>query len=320
MARYIGNDKLGFIETRGIRKEKDMKLDYFFHYWQGHLFERLMRLFVYEGWMPYPQRELEKKLLRAGVAAEVADEYRGLMVTCGSLSGITEYTDVFKYVTYDNPVAKGGTLTLGKSAVVCYNNSTMLSCTAYIDRYASLLAHLDVSIRCAAVNIRAQDVFLTNNETGRDTVNEWYNKLYNGDTMAILDKNIFSPSDNIVNASSKQPSYILDLLSASTEIIRDFYRGIGVRFVREKTSNTVVDEVTNDEQLLLFNIDDMLQCRKDYCEERNRVFGGRFDELNSRSMLGYKFKEYVPLTVRLNPIFERIGTEGGNEDESTKTE
>ena len=315
MARYIGNGvtaRLEYEEERGVRKEEHLDLDFFYSFWRGQFFERLMRLFVYDGWMPYPQRELEKRLLRAGVAAEVYDEQAGLMVTYGSLHGITEYYDVFKYLTYANPAAKGGTKTIGKNVAVVYNNSTMLSVNPFIDRYASLAAHIDLSIRCSAINLRAQNVLLADNEATRDTMNEWYKKLYRGDTMAILDKGLFVPSDSVIPTGGYSSSSLTDEMTALTELMRSFYRDIGVRFAKDKKSNMIQDEVTSDEQMLLFNIDDMLENRKEFCWEHNRIFESRFDEINSKSLWGYKFEEYIPLTVKLNPIFEKIG---GSDDE-----
>lgn len=323
MAKYIDGNipTLKFeIDEKGVRKEEYLDLNYFYSFYRGQLFERLMQLFVYKGWMPYPQRELEKRLLRSGIVAEVADPICGLMATYGSLSGVTEYYDMFKFVTYGNPVAKGGTLTIGKNAVVCYNNSTMLSVNAFIDRYASLLAHIDLSIRCAAINLRAQDILISGNEATRDTLDAWYSKLYNGSTSAILDKKFFNMNESVVNlAHSGATTPLTELLSSHTEIMRAFYRDIGVRFTKDKKSNMIVDEVTSDEQLLLFNIDDMLQCRRDFCEEHNRVFGARFDELNPFSRWGYKFTEYQPLTVELNPLFETISESEGKKDVDIST-
>lgn len=315
MAHYNGNGDFLFYEMRGRKKEREIDIDFYYNFWQGNLFERLMRLFIYKGWMPYPQRELEKRLLRSGVCAEVNDPKVGLLCTYGALSGVTEYYDMFRYVTYANPISKSGMLTIGKNAVVWMNNSTFLPVNALIDKHASILAHINLTTRSIAINNRAQDILLASNESTRDTLNEWYENLYRGKPSAIMDKSLFSPSDSVANLGGRITGSLLDAISAETEALRGFYRDIGVRFAKDKRSNTVTDEVTSDEQMLLFNIDDMLKCREEGCEEHNRVFASRFEEINAKSIHGYKFNEYVPLTVELNPLFEIISSESEVSDD-----
>ena len=71
-----------------------------------------------------------------------------------------------------------------------------------------------------------------------------------------------------------------------------FFRDIGVKFEQEqKKAQLTEDEVTADEQLLLINIDDMLQERREGAERVNKLFG-------------------LNLSVSINPAYDRREASG----------
>ena len=61
-----------------------------------------------------------------------------------------------------------------------------------------------------------------------------------------------------------------------TKLLKAFYADIGVRATFDKKSNAVVDEVTSDTSMLLYNISDMLEARQEGADETNRLFGTNY--------------------------------------------
>lgn len=281
--------------TSRVSKEKSINVNYMYRYYQKFLFERLMRIFIWDS-LPFPQRELEYRLLKAGGAAVVRDEKVGTMVTWASLSGVTQYLDVFRYVTYAAPTAKGGTLTIGEDALVVYNTDTRLEMQSHVDSYASLLAHWYMSVKLSLVNYRSQEILVANNDNTRANIQKWYDGMYNGKPLAILDDTLMELGNGILNLSSKSSGTPLnDLIYAGNDIMRSFYRDIGIRYVKEKKANMVADEVSSDDQMLLYNINDMSYNRQKFVEEYNNLFVPKFGE--------------KPISCRLNPLFKIIGGE-----------
>ena len=61
-------------------------------------------------------------------------------------------------------------------------------------------------------------------------------------------------------------------VDVKNEIMRMFYNDIGVRYTRDKKERMIESEVENDQQLLLFNINDMLRQRENACKKINELF------------------------------------------------
>lgn len=308
---------LELLEKIGIRKEQNIDLGYVYAHFRGFLFERLMRIFIYDNTTPFPEREIEYRYLKSGAVAIVNDSKVGLMAAWASLSGVTEYTDVYKYITYAAPTAQGGTLTIGRQAVVSYNNSMHQSLQSHVEIYASLMAHWYLTLRCGLINARSQDVLVAVDDNTRDNIDKWYDDMYNGKPRAILNDTLFGLADSVGNltSSAKNGGNLSDLFNTGNEILRAFFRDIGIRYARPKNSNTVESEVTSDQQMLLYNIDDMFAQRKQLCDDYNALFVDGLKLANTR------------MTVRINPIFDVISDsyadtdsikeEGFNDDDNT---
>lgn len=293
------NDIYALENDYGIRDIANMDVNIYFKMWQKFLKEKIMRIFIYEG-LPFPQRELEYRALFSGGAVIVRDDKIGIMCSYASLSGVTQYTDIFTKCTYAAPTAAGGTKSIGRDAVVLYNNSLMQNMMPFIDRYASLFAHLDVTLRNLAVNMRTQDIIAVSDDATKDSVIAWYKALYKGASEVIIDDSLIDLDNGIKNvASTKSLPALSDIISSQNELLRSFYRDIGIRFAKEKKSNMIESEINADEQLLLFNVDDMLYCRQQLCKDYNNVFS-----------------DMTPISVRLNPTFTKISRGvGGNDNE-----
>lgn len=286
--------------------EKTWDLERSFRYWRRMLYERLMRLFVWSG-LPFPTREIERVLLTSGACVVVDDPKAGVMVTYAALSGVTVYPDVFTHATYSAPTALGGTRKIGRGCVYGYANSIQMSMIPHIEYYASLLAHNYMSIKMEMVNLRAQDVFSATDQQTRDSIIDWHKGLYDGKMLAIFDDTLAELSTSIQNlATTRGQSHLKDLLECQNDLVRNFYRDIGVRYTKEKRANMVTDEVNSDSQLLMYNIDDMLNCRQQIADDYNQYIVPNSDTNLSQ------------VSVTLNPIFTLL--DDGEESDSSDIE
>ncbi len=278
-------------------EEESFNLEKLFDMWTRFLFERIIRIFEWTG-LPFPQREMERAAMLTGityVAWHNADV--GLVTGNGNVYGVTRYSDVYDTVIYSMPKEGGGTIhgkrKIGEKAVAFYNNSCMMGMVEFIQRYASLMTHADLTLRCALVNLRDQDVFFTGDSSTREAINAYYRDKYKGNVSAILDSSLMM-TEGVGTANLAKSSYVMnikDIVEVHNEILRMFYRDIGVRWAREKKGNMTSNEVESDAQLLLFNVSDMLACREEFCNEYNKVF--------------QKFG-VAPISVKLSNDFELV--------------
>ena len=269
----------------GKKAEKDiLKLDYSFKYWSDMLFEKCMRIFTWAG-LPFPQKEIESRLLIDGYCGFLKDSKVGLMVASGGMSGVTHYYDEFTTFNWSTVgVANTKSRAIGKDCVIINNNQLRNPILPMVLRYASLLAHADISLKCALINTRETNTYASSDENTAENINRYYDKLYNGDSASILDESLIESVKNISNREST--TAIKDCLSARTDLLSNFFKEIGVKSANDKKERMIESEVDSNNQLLLFNISDMLAERKKACEEINKIFG-----TNITVELSEEFKE-----------------------------
>ena len=265
-----------FLEYYGFSKKfekNEFKLDASIKYWCNMLFEKIVRVFVWDG-LPtdMPQREIETRLILNGFCGMVKDGAKGIMVATGGMSGPTQYADIFTKFTYSAPTAQGGTKVIGKDCVIINNSALRNPLYPLVYRYAFLLSHADISLKCALVNARYTDLFSTDDQQTAESVRAVRNKIYDGDYDCIVDSSIIGALQNMANTDNTSNT-LKQIMETRTDLLRGFYNDIGIRFVKDKKERMITDEVSDDNQMLLFNISDMLHQREKACEEIKNVFG-----------------------------------------------
>ena len=285
-----------YLTKYGLSKktEKDiLKLDYSFNYWCDMLFEKCMRIFTWTG-LSFPQKEIENRLLIEGFCGFLKDSKVGFMVASGGMSGVTQYYDEFTTFNWSTVgVANTKSRVIGKDCVIINNNQLRNPILPMVFRYASLLAHADISLKCALINTRETNTYASSDENTAENINKFYDRLYNGDSASILDESLIESVKNISNREST--TAIKDCLSARTDLLSNFFKEIGVKSANDKKERMIESEVDSNNQLLLFNISDMLAERKKACEEINKLFG-------------------TNITVELSDEFKEL--QGGARDEN----
>ena len=210
-------------------------------YWREQLFERIMRLFIWENTYDVTTKkgvkpkEIESRLLLNGHCGIM--NYEGeLTAFFGSFWGVTKYLDEWTHYTVRCPIYSGQH-EINKDIIVINNNALRNPSYALVHHYAILIAHTEVTLMHALINVR---------DSGGVPVAST-DRRTNQDIMAIME--------------------------TREKLIKSFYSDIGVRSAFEKRNNTVMAEVEADTSLLLLNIADMRRRREDGCEAVNKMFG-----------------------------------------------
>jgi hypothetical protein len=142
-----------------------------------------------------------------------------------------------------------------------------------VKRYASLLAHAEVSIKCSLISLRETEIFSVEDDKTRNNVLAYHKKLYKGEPDVIIDKSLVGAIQDISNNHSQSNQPTLQAIDVRNQLLRAFYQDMGVRYTMDKKERMVTSEVQSDNQVLLVNIMDMLDCRKKFCELTNELFG-----------------------------------------------
>ena len=254
--------------TAGL--EKACTYPDFFRYWRENLFERLMRLFIWEGMDDPLPKEIEQRLILAGHCG-ICDYDNKLTAFFGCFYGVTVYNDMWKNYTIHSPIYSGSR-TIDEDLVVIDNNSLRNPTFEHVNHYAALLAHAEVTLLQQMVEARdSGGVPIARTEAAKQSLLSYQAKKFNGKIGVVSD-----PAGIGVEYQGSDRHTQLDIggiWEVRTKLLKHFYADIGVRATFDKRNNTVVDEITSDTSMLLYNVSDMINCRKKAAEKINDLFG-----------------------------------------------
>lgn len=241
-------------------------------YWRDALFERVMRLFVWENTGNIKPKEIEQRLLLAGhCGITTLPRERELTAMFGSFHGVTKYLDEWKKYNVRCPIY-AGTRTIGKDVIVIDNNSLRNPVYPLVHHYAVLMAHTEVTLVDLMVNARdSGGIPIAATEKQKQSIAEYQGKVFNGQYGIVTD--VGNLGINYVGANRGTSQSITDVWQTREKILRSFYSDIGVRSAFEKRSNSVEAEVEADTSLLLLNLADMIASRQKGAEMVNDLYG-----------------------------------------------
>lgn len=261
-------------ESVDIRSmEKACTLPDFYRFWRDNLFERLMRLFIWEGTGELQPKEIEQRLYIMGHCG-IARYDNKLTAFFGSFFGPTVYQDEWTGYNVHSPIYSN-TYTIDEDIVVINNNSLRNPSLEHVDHYAKLLAHSDVTLMMELVQARdAGGVPTAQNEKVKQSLLTYQKNLYNGRLGLVSD--LAGVGVEFLGADRHTQIDLNAVWDVRTKLIKSFYSDIGVRASFDKKSNAVVDEITSDTSMLLYNVSDMLEERKRGAEKVNDLFGSNW--------------------------------------------
>lgn len=256
----------------------------FYMYWRDVLFERVMRLFVWENTGSVQPKEIEQRLLLQGhVGITTLPNETELTAMFGNFYGPTKYLDEFTSYTVRCPIYSG-TRTIGKDIAIINNNSLRNSTYDLVHHYAILLAHTEVTLVMALVNVRDNGgIPVAQTEKQKQSILDYEGKIFNGQMGVVAD--IGSLGVNYAGTNRNTNQDVADIYTTRENILKAFYSDIGVRSAFMKKSNSVEAEVEADTSLLLLNLSDMLKCRQMGADAVNNLYGTNWtvritDEIN----------------------------------------
>lgn len=268
------------INTYGmIDKNNRLDLKKSIQYWQDYLFNRCMRLIIVDTNL-FPPDEFKKRMLIAGqCCVKHSDIYDNVGVYWCQISDNTgQYRSLPLSVTYESTNDTGLGI-VGVDCVYCKNTSLALPISPLINRYALILAHYDLTLIQAIVNIRCgKNMITTSSDQMAKSVEEAYNDLYNGKIGVIVD-DLMMQGDGISHipiCDADSARSVVDLIEGRNNIITLFYNDIGVQSSKAKKGNMLIPEIESDKPKLLLSLNEMLDYWRLAGKEITAMFGGMF--------------------------------------------
>ena len=279
LTTYVDMDSKEGKEISKLARES-CTFNAFYEYWRDQLFERIMRLFVWENTyrlednkvVGVKPKEIEQRLLLQGhCGISILEGETELTAFFGNYYGVGKYLDEKPNYMIRCPIYSGSR-TIGDDIVVIDNNSLRNPSYDLVHHYALLLAHNEVTLIDIMVNARdAGGIPVAATEKQKQSIQQYQAKVFNGQYGIVTD--IGNIGINYVGTDRKTTQSIEDVYMTRKQLLNSFYSDIGVRSAFEKRSNSVEAEVEADTSLLLLNLADMIDAREKGCEAVNDMYG-----------------------------------------------
>lgn len=240
-----------------------------------YMMNRVQSMFKYDG-LPdtIPQKMIEMYIMTNGHAVII--EHEGKLYVCfGGWGGEpNEYYIPQEYIVANPYLELFKTYKIGVDCVLAYNDSLYYGLMPMFNRYASLMAENDISLRMSVINSRIVTLISAGNDNTKLAADEYLRKIENGE-MGVIGNSVFWEQ------LKAQPYGETALRGRITELIEyqqylkaSWFNEIGLNAnynMKREAINS--DESQLNDDMLLPLIDDMLNCRKQWVEQVNKMFG-----------------------------------------------
>lgn len=234
--------------------------------------------------IPKPYIELFPQIYGYAVALYIDNK---LYITNGTVGGECDEYYLPKQIIVANPWAENipnfnGTHEIGKDCVLFKNDSNILGLYRVINRFTTLLVENDISINNAVVLARIVALMTVDNDKAKKEAETYIKKIINGDFSVMADlptldgmklQPIADGNNFITQPLIELQQYLKGALSHEL--------GINYSFNMKREALNSAETNLADEYLIP-TIEDMYNCRKQFCEDIKNVFGLEIDvEFNS---------------------------------------
>lgn len=264
------NEYLKSARAKNIKEDCKalMSLPISFEFHKENLFSKCVRIFEWDN-LPFNQKELETVLLVNGFAiiTKVNDE---IIVSAGSIFKPSKfYYDEFTHCIINTP-SGSYQRTIGKDAFIISNNSLRNSILPIINRYATMMAHADITLMNALINGRSDVAISVTDASTAESVKKWLEDRYNGKQNYITDDMIESIKFNdLSRATARNYKDLVDTVKFFEE---DFFKQFGIKSQSSKRERLNTEEVSEDDGYMTLQIDDMYKSRLEAIDNFQKLF------------------------------------------------
>lgn len=282
------NFQNGFEMYKNRKNELELdrlKRDYF-----TQLLDRCKIMFHYDN-VPdgFSIDEFERMLILCGfctVAKVKSNDNKLTAIPFSYLTGVSAYDDFFPNVGFVNPLWNSQEYKNGVDCVVVKNTHSYYDFVTTLDKYATILADIDISLDMTIVNTRIPFALSVMNNAQKESAENFYAKLRSG-SYAVFDGSDLMQKYEQFQLEHPNNSNITNLITAKMNTFRMFYKDIGVSMTKDKTQAVLSDESDTDSQHLDVSLHTLLESRRKGIDEINAMFG-------------------TEIKVSINPIFRHI--------------
>ena len=217
-----------------------------------------------------PKYNLEKYLMTLGYCGvtKVGDELYAIDGTLGGKPNV--YHEPTQFI-YANEVLGSATVDEG-SYVLCKNDFRKQGLMPIINRYTNFMVESNITMRTVLLTTRMNILVSASDERTKASAENYLRKIENGQ-LGVIGESAFFDGVRMQTASTTS-NYVTQVVEMMQFIKGSFLQAIGVNSPHNMKSEYVNKDETglNDDGLRPL-VDNMLECRKQFVDEINEMFG-----------------------------------------------
>ena len=217
-----------------------------------------------------PKYNLEKYLMTLGYCGvtKVGDELYAIDGTLGGKPNV--YHEPTQFI-YANEVLGSATVDEG-SYVLCKNDFRKQGLMPIINRYTNFMVESNITMRTVLLTTRMNILVSASDERTKASAESYLRKIENGQ-LGVIGESAFFDGVRMQTASTTS-NYVTQVVEMMQFIKGSFLQAIGVNSPHNMKSEYVNKDETglNDDGLRPL-VDNMLECRKQFVDEINDMFG-----------------------------------------------
>ena len=280
----IDNRSLWLFGYKGtILQNKQMLIDSYFKY----MMIKTLKMFKWKN-LPktIPERELELLLQICRfviVTKSPTKDGDKLFVFYGGLGGMPNeyyqptqaivsnpYLKFTSVLNLDDYIKKDG------NAIVGWNDMMHIGLFSLHNRYASLLAETDLTLKYQLVNMRFNNILTADDDTMKESIKTMYQDVEDGTGFGIIVTKKFMEQSNVDKIELRSQSHqmqLKDTIETKQYLFGSWYNelGLNANFNMKRESINESEADLNEDSLLPL-IDDMLEQRKLLAKQINEKF------------------------------------------------
>ena len=188
---------------------------------------------------------------------------------------VNPYLRYFDVLKLDDYIKNDG------KAVVGWNDGMHIGLFSLHNRYASLLAETDLTLKYQLVNMRFNNVLTADDDTTKESLETMYKKVEDGTGFGIIVTKKFMEQTNVDKIELRSQSHqmqLKDTIETKQYLMGSWLNELGLNANYNMKREAINEsEADLNEDSLLPMIDDMLQQRKLICDALNEKFADLLD-------------------------------------------
>lgn len=262
--------RFGFGEDSILKNKEYLKRSYI-----AYMMNRTQEMFKWNG-LPetIPYRELERILQTYGKAF-IVKKNGDLYAVWGEFGGeLNPYYFPVNAIISNPWLDYVQTDVIGKDCELIRNDFLMLGLIPLSDKYASLLAEADISIRYGEINSRFRKIIIADNDKAKADADQYLKDVEEGQKLSSIGAKAFFDGIKIEEGTSGANNQIKELIELKQYLISQWFIELGLNSnfnMKREAINSAESGMNAD--ILLPLVDQMWRERKEACERINKLYG-----------------------------------------------